>query len=121
MPSFDTTTPVLPPPTYTYVVEHGYDVSGVTFTDHTEQRYLTTSAEAMTLYYEYALVDSAIMCQVRSIYLDAHGPATPFTAVDYRTGSLHIVHFHDDTLAVEAKPGRNFRVGPVPLRVIGNV
>lgn len=119
MPTFDVTTPVLPVPTFTYAIELGFDVGGATFEDHTEQRYLVSSVEGLTLFYEYSLVDSALACQVRSIFLDAQGPATQFVARDWRTGSLHNVRFADEALAIEARPGRNFRVGPIPLRVVG--
>lgn len=119
MPTFSVTTPILPVPTYTYGIELGIEVGGARFEDHTEQRYLVSSGEGLTLIYEYALVDSATMTQVRSVYLEAQGPATQFTAKDFRTGSLHNVRFAEDRLPIEARPGKNFRVGPVALRVLG--
>lgn len=119
MPTFDTTQPVLPVPTFAYGIELGIEATGLRFEDRTEQRYLVSSGEGLTLFYEYTNVDSALMCQVRSIFLDAQGPATVFTAKDYRTNGNVKVRFADVDLSVTAQPGNSFRIGPIPLRVVG--
>lgn len=119
MPTFDTSTYVLPVPTFTYGVELGIEATGLLYEDHTEQRFLTSSGEGLTLFYDYALVDSATMCVVRSVFLDAQGPATIFTATDYRTQSAVKVRFAEQDLSITIQPGNSFRIGPIPLRVVG--
>lgn len=120
MATFDTTTPVLPLPTYGYATTHGYATHAHLFEDGTEQRYLTASGQARTLHYTYTPADSATVSQVSSLFQDANGPETVFTATDYTTGTLHQVIFEDPELLV-LRRGRFWQVGPIPLRVVGDL